>query len=241
MEKLGGFTKTGADEIPLTLLARAVKEKIKVYPKFLEPDYKNLISNYEDISIEKSVLGQLELANCEVSNEIDADVILIINNFIENQGEIVMKKSTKLFDREINPPDKPYIIADVRLANGADNNFVNKIMMLPADKNFLGYAGWNTSANTLGSLICGMKFAFVAIKQKKFDSEAFKKFETIRFLDDWAYQANIRQELTSPDSNTLYNNIKPYEKQVKGYLNTNFSTKYSFPWNRLFEVKVDIN
>ena len=31
IEKLGGKTKTGADEIPLTLLARALDKKIKVY------------------------------------------------------------------------------------------------------------------------------------------------------------------------------------------------------------------
>ena len=53
LENLGGFIKTGADEIPLTLLARAVKANIKVAPIFLEPDCKNLISNYEDVSIEK--------------------------------------------------------------------------------------------------------------------------------------------------------------------------------------------
>ena len=37
LEKLGGKTKTGADEIPLTLLARSIKKEIKIYPEFLDP------------------------------------------------------------------------------------------------------------------------------------------------------------------------------------------------------------
>ena len=61
MEDLGGFTKTGADEIPLSLLSRAISGDVKVCPIFLEPDCKNLISNYEDVSVEKSVTGQLIL------------------------------------------------------------------------------------------------------------------------------------------------------------------------------------
>ena len=45
LESLGGFTKTGADEIPLSLLSRAVQGEIKICPIFLEPEHKNLISN----------------------------------------------------------------------------------------------------------------------------------------------------------------------------------------------------
>ena len=44
---MGGLTKTGADEIPLTLLAAAINEPINVGIEFSEPDYINLISNYE--------------------------------------------------------------------------------------------------------------------------------------------------------------------------------------------------
>ena len=43
LEKLGGITKTGADEIPLTLLARSIKKALKVYPKFTEENFKNCI------------------------------------------------------------------------------------------------------------------------------------------------------------------------------------------------------
>ena len=98
LEALGGFTKTGADEIPLTLLARAIQGDMKVCPIFLEPD-KDLISKYEDVSVEKSVLGQLELANVRVGLQEDSDVLLYVNNFIEEQGEIVMGGKYRIFCR----------------------------------------------------------------------------------------------------------------------------------------------
>ena len=236
LEKLGGFTKTGADEIPLSLLSRAINGKIKICPIFLEPEYKHLISNYEDVSIEQSVKGQIELANCEITQEKDADIILFINNFKKHQGEIVMGVDTESFNREFVTPDKPYMIADVRFANGSDNNFVktffeNKIY----DKNFYGYSAWNTSANTLGSLICAAKIKFLALKYNK---ENFDKLQITRLLDDWAYQANVRQMLKTTDTNELTLLMKNYEQIVSNALNTDINVKYSYPWNRLFEVEI---
>jgi hypothetical protein len=239
LESLGGFTKTGADEIPLSLLSRSILGKVKIYPEFLEPDFKDLISNYEDVSIEQSVRGQIELAGCEVVEKENADIILFINNFKNNQGEIVMKVPTKEFEGSFKVPQKPYMIADVRFANGADNNFVqalfrNKIV----DENFLGYSAWNTSANTLGSLICAAKVKFLA---EKYNKSGFDKVQITRFLDDWGYQANVRQKLTSTNLEVLLLEMESHEKIIKNILNTEINVSYKFPWKRLFEVEIEFN
>lgn len=236
LENLGGFVKTGADEIPLTLLARAIQGKIKIAPIFTEASQKNLISNYEDVSIEKSVTGQIELAGCEVSELQNADMLLYVNNFKNHQGEIVMKRPTEPFSDVWNIPQKPYMVADVRFANGADNSLVNKLFEKGFDENFYGYSAWNTSANSLGSLICGAKVKFLA---KKYNDKEFKKLEIVRFLDDWAYQANVRQTLSKPDTTELTTKMEPFEKEVAKVLKTEFEVKYSFPWKRLFEVEVE--
>lgn len=233
LEKLGGFTKTGADEIPLSLFSRAINKKIKVAPIFLEDNQKHLISNYEDISIERSVLSQIELGEMEISTEENADVILIINNFKNHQGEIVMKKDTEAFSKKLILPKKPYAIADVRFANGSDNNFAKEVLN-NIDENFYGYSAWNTSANTIGSLLCAMKIKFNA---KKYSDKDFKKLQLTRFLDDWAYQANVRQQISEPK---ITDEMKPFENMLKEVFNIDFSTKYSFPWNRLFEIEVQI-
>ena len=232
LEKLGGFTKTGADEIPLTLFARAIQGKLKVCVEFTEPEYKNLISNYEDVSIEKSVMGQLSLANIEVVEPSQADLKLIVNNFKEHQGEIVMKRPTEPFSGNFELADN-IMIADVRNANGADNAFVECFINSKMNEKFYGYSAWNTSANTLGSLLCAGKVKYLS---KKYNHKAFQKLETIRLLDDWAYQANVRQTLTEP----CEIDMKNFEKRVANFVGANFKVKYSYPWNRLFEIEVGI-
>lgn len=239
LEKLGGQTKTGADEIPLTLMAKAIQKEVKICPIFLEPEDKKLISNYEDISVENSVKSQIELAGCKISDEQSADILLYVNNFKKHQGEIVMKVETEPFNKTFTAPDKPFMTADVRFANGADNNFVKELFKNNlADENFYGYSAWNTTANTLGSLICGAKIKFHA---QKYNSDAFKKLQLTRFLDDWAYQANIRQELSFPDTKILCNKIQKYKKFIENKLGTGeVNINYVYPWNRLFEVEIGI-
>ena len=248
LEKMGGFVKTGADEIPLSLLSRAVSDfyhlnmkldRIKIAPVFTEPECKNLISNYEDVSIEKSVLGQLELAGCEVCEPQQADILLYVNNFIDHQGEIVMKVNTVPYNKNFSVPSQAYMVGDVRFANGADSAFVKKLFENDFGENFYGYSAWNTSANSLGSLICA---AIVKFYAKNFDDLAFKKLQLVRFLDDWAYQANVRQEMVNPDVNIVTGKMRDYENLLcakLGIKDVNFS--YSFPWQRLFEIEVNVN
>ena len=237
LEKLGGFTKTGADEIPLSLLSRSLNKSLKIYPEFFEPEYKGLVSNYEDVSVENSVRGQIELGGCEVcGDKNNADLILYVNNFIDRQGEIVMGINTKSFEGEFKTPDKPYMTADVRFANGADNGFIRELFKNELkDEYFYGYSAWNTTANTLGSLICGAKVKFFA---KKYNKDNFKKLQVTRFSDDWAYQANVRQMLKKTDENELALLMREFEPAIRDVLKTDIDVKYSYPWHRLFEVEV---
>ena len=238
LEKLGGKIKTGADEIPLSLISRAINKDINVFIEYIEPDYKDKISNYEDLSIEKSVLGQLELGKFNIVENIEsADLVLMVNNFIEKQGELVMNWDTIPFNQDIKLPKKPYIIADLRYTNGSDNLFVEKILPQIDLVNFYGYAGWNTSANTLGSLLATAKVKFKSIK---YNDGVFKKSQLIRFLDDWAYQANVRKQIKQPCD--IDNLMTPYEECLKKILNCENikSINYVYPWNRKFEIQVNI-
>ena len=234
LEELGGKTKTGADEIPLTLLSRAIEKNIKVFVEFTEPNYKNCISNYEDVSIEKSVQGQLELGGFkQVFDKNEADLILLVNNFIEKQGELVMGWDTKPYNKNFVEPNKMYAIADVRFTNGADNNFVNDFIDKISLNKFYGYSAWNTSANSLGSLLAAIKVKFNA---KKYNDKAFKKLQIIRFLDDWAYQANVRGLIDMPMD--IKNLMQKYEQKLGKIFDYKTDFKYSFPWNRKFEVEI---
>jgi len=242
---LNALVKTGADEIPLSLLSRALAggRVIKIAPVFTQKDYTNRISKYEDVSVSDSVRGQIELAHCEVADVSDADIILVVNNFKQEQGELVMGVDVEGFDGEIELPQKPYLIADILNANGADNSFVKKFFEKQIDwDKFLGYAGWNTTGNTLGSALCCAIVKFLANNP---DEAAFKKVQAVRFLDDWAYQANVRKALKlrfdKPDIEALKTLMQPFEKTLQEKTGLDLSTtKYSYPWNRFFEIEVSV-
>lgn len=240
---LNALVKTGADEIPLSLLSRALAggRVIKIAPVFTQKDYTNRISKYEDVSVSDSVRGQIELAHCEVADVSDADIILVVNNFKQEQGELVMGVDVEGFDGEIELPQKPYLIADILNANGADNSFVKKFFEKQIDwDKFLGYAGWNTTGNTLGSALCCAIVKFLANNP---DEAAFKKVQAVRFLDDWAYQANVRKALKlrfdKPNIEALKTLMQPFEKTLQEKTGLDLTTtKYSYPWNRFFEIEI---
>lgn len=253
-KNLSALVKTGADEIPLTLLARAVcdynNKTPKISTKFLAPEYLYLVSNYEDISIEDSVNSQIELAGAKlVENDEESDLVLLVNNFEEHQGEIVMGVKTQPFSGQFSLPKKPYMLADVRFANGADNIFIEKLFKKHIDfDNFYGYSAWNTSANTLGSLLCAGIIRFFAVD---YNETTFKNLQMVRFLDDWGYQANVRQALRGkrdpvtgnwknirPDFRKLTKLMVPFEKRLQKVLRLKPQVKYKFPWKRFFEVEV---
>ncbi|MCR5261215.1 MAG: DUF4127 family protein [Candidatus Gastranaerophilales bacterium] len=241
-KRKNAFVKTGADEIPLTLLARCLTEgkNIKIAPVYTNPAEINLISNYEDISVQKSAESQILTAGASVSDVRNADLIMYVNNFKNHQGELVMDVETQGFDGHVEKFEKPYFAADILNANGSDNVFVEKLFENKFDDKFFGYAGWNTTGNTFGSAISAAICAYTA---ENADEEAFKKLQAVRFLDDWAYQANVRKYIKTQnitDIGEIKNCFKPYENTLSKILDYPVDAKYSLPWNRFFETEIEL-
>lgn len=239
------FVKTGADEIPLSLLSRAINKHkhIRIAPVYLNPKTINKISKYEDISVKESVESQIELAGGIVSDEKDTDLLLLVNNFNIEQGELVMNVYEPLFDKNIDIPDKPFFIVDILNANGSDNNFVKKLFEKEDLKEFYGYAAWNTTGNSLGSSI-STALTYYGAKQP--NKNAFKILQVVRFLDDWAYQANVRAQISSSEENLSNTVLKVSMKEFEKIIFEKFDVQktmvdYTFPWNRFFEIQVSLN
>ena len=238
------FIKTGADEIPLTLLSLAInkQKQIKIAPFYTNPNFINKISKYEDISVKKSVESQIEIAGGIVSDLEHCDMVLLVNNFKNEQGELVMNVNEPLFSGTIELPNKPYFIADILNANGSDNNFVKELFKQDDLKDFYGYAAWNTTGNTLGStLACALTY-YGALKP---DKNAFQKLQLTRFLDDWAYQANVREQIRDNSENLssllAKQKMKQYEDIIfKQFKIENLDISYKFPWDRFFEIEISI-
>ena len=255
------FVKTGADEIPLTLLCRAMnserERKIKVLPVFTCIEGTGEISNYEDITVFHSVKGQIELAGGEmiqdrislsdvkhidVEEKYGADLVLVVNNFEGKQGELVLGTEADKAGEAFTMPPIPFFVADIKNANGGDNYFVESLLKyLPSEK-FFGYAGWNTTGNSLGSAIA---CAFVRFNSERINRDIFNQLQATRFLDDWSYQANVRWELKeenkSLDLTVLKERMGVYEERVKRLFRIKDDISYGLPWNRSFEIEVEYN
>ncbi len=237
------LVKTGADEIPLSLLSRSIAygKGIRIAPVFTQPKYLGKISKYEDVPVLESVVSQITLAGCVVSDAQNADLILYINNFKTQQGEIVMGIYEEGYKGNVIGFDKPYFVADILNANGADNDFVENFLKKGFDfEKFYGYAAWNTTGNTLGSVICAALMRELSVNT---DLDAFKRLQMTRFLDDWAYQANVRQEVKKisdvPNERLVKSAMKQYEMLLDQKMLTSFyDIKYKFPWDRFFEIEV---
>ena len=245
--KLNALVKTGADEIPLTLLARALcKDKdIKINVEYTYPKSINKISRYEDISVKDCIEGQLSLAGCTISK--DSDLTFLVNNFENAQGDWVLGDLTNRYEKPLVLPEQNFFIADISNANGADNGFTEQLLSKKCPENLFGYCAYNTSANSAGCAILSAIVKFLAKKNGTYCDNAFKKLMFIRLLDDWAYQANVRKyirEAGNDFSKTLdekTKDMKKFENKIANYLNFDYNnTYYSLPWNRSFEVEINV-
>jgi len=254
---LSASVRTGADEIPLGLLSRALSEtkEIKLAPVYLENAKNSLsaISKYEDVSVTDCVSGQLKLAGVEAAALENADVVMFVNNFQTEQGDLVLGDRVNFirqdvfrkFKKMLKLMKKPYCIADINNANGADSNFIYYFLQSLPDKDFYGYAGYNTSANTIGCAICTAVVKYLAVS---YNENAFKKLQFIRLMDDWAYQANVRKGVreAGPDFKDGLEKSKGklsgFEKRTGEVLGISFNdVQYSLPWNRSFEIEIKVN
>lgn len=227
------IVKTGADEIPLTLLSRVFtsEKKLRIFPRYTQPEFTNKISKYEDISVGESVNSQIELAGAKVAKSLDdADFELLVNNFKNEQGELVMDVFESGFAENFELDNIPTAIADILNANGADNEFV-KTLFEKDWSNIIGYAGWNTTGNTLGSVIAIACATF-------FGKKNLNKALFTRFIDDWAYQANVRSKLKEENSFDTNAKMHPFVDKINQKLGTNYIPSYLYPWNRHFEIEV---
>ena len=67
----------------------------------------------------------------------------------------------------------------------------------------------------------------------------YEKLVLTRFLDDWAYQANIRQTLK--ETADITNQMQPYIEKAADFLKIPApKCTFDYPWMRLFEINVNI-
>lgn len=254
----------GIDQIGIIMLVRAITEDTWT-PKYVATVYAEgrgplTVPLYSDQPVGESINAQIMATGAIYTNDLDrADLVFVTNT----PSDGINKESTHPENLPFSSPanrrlvsqikelclQKPVALADVAYANGADNGFMHELYKQKAIFPLTSYAAWNTADNSIGFALA---FGLLAKNQT---AENREKLLKIRLLDDWYYQSNVKFELTDYFEKNNYNiyylnkqedmatkllDKKMHEFNLShGSLIENKFT-VTFPWNRLFEIEVDI-
>ena len=262
----------GIDEFGLLLLTRAVNdlkgETPTINVRFNRGKGSKIIPAYSDEEIGYSIDSAAAIAGGKIIDEPKfADFVLLVNtdpngktyqphnalpNFAVELDHKKFEKNAKHFANLVDEyvsAGYPVGVADIIFANGSDNALMQNLY----DKGLLyklqAYSGWNTATNSTG-------FALgTGILAKYMSNESKDRLLTRRYLDDWAYQANVRtligeQLFNSREGGIVYYNLGDQTPDVENrvtLLMREFAYKHlpplrylrdfqvTLPWNRMFE------
>ena len=191
----------GADEVELTLLARMVNAMSgrhpKVFVKYAAEKARELVPLYEGAALADTL--KYHILSAGYSRAL-RDIILAVTAPAGKMEEAEYQPSRQPgYYRERNIPEliefikkciregKVVSIADNAYANGGETSFVHLL-----DKNGLllklgGYAGWNTSANTIGTALAEAVDVFYF----GYGSQ-HQDFLIERYLEDCGYCSVVR-------------------------------------------------
>ena len=255
----------GADEVGMTLLSRAVCEyrgiSPKVYCEFAHENAPNVTPLYEDRPLGATLPFQIASAGCvSCDSYADADIILYLNYPAHSPVEVFEEKSAGYDERDLATftahiiksvrEGKVTALADGAFCNGGDKEFLRALNGEMDLRGLSAYAGWNTSSNTLGTVIC--QAVFVSLFG---DSAHQKRFLAERLYEDVGYCGYVRAYVTRdllPALGYDYFNAGERAGEVAGLVEKalvafmgeyfpNIAEVYriqtcQMPWRRMFEV-----
>ncbi len=251
----------GADQLALLLIARYHVDSNHLKPTFstLYPlgRAEDTIPTYESQPIGDTIAQHVTAVGGVMTHK-KPDILLAINTPLSSTGESgqfsnfgMQKESTTNFINQVEEAcmeEVPVAILDVYFANGSDNT----LMKLLYEKGLLysvaSYNGWNTASNTIGYSIAQ------AVLAPEMSEQDHKEMLITQFLDNWAYQANIRKGLIRLQKTLGEDPSKPVSAAIREEMIAQIqrfaqkelhinpaSVSAEFPWARLFEINLLIS
>jgi hypothetical protein len=256
----------GADQLGILMVARAINNaavRMPVVRVFYSPGVgPETVPSYEDVAVGRTVSDHIVAGGGLPLQSARADLVLAVNtpaDGVTHEAGSPLNRSkpgaatvafTAAVARELEDGQR-LAVADIAFANGADNALMADLAKRKLLFRLAAYSGWNTASNTMGCVISqGMLSASMPTSAKD-------QLLAVRLLDDWAYQANIRaavgNEVLFPAGGSWFylDELSPRittetDKRLRAFAAANFPAypldklKVSFPWNRMFEVRIDL-
>lgn len=257
----------GADQLGLLLITRASNDFNNYHPKItvIYPlgGGARTVPSYDGQEIGKTIKAHIEAVGGIITDKERPDLLLAVNTPLTTQTSEsasfenfpIMLDSTKIFLGQIEKAIQagiPVSIVDMAFSNGSDNTLVYGLYMDKIMYNLAAYNGWNTASNSVGYGVSQ------GILSKYMTADAHQRMLTTQYLDNWAYQANVRDYIARMQEKIKKNEEPQYyasinaelqsrtkeqlQRYAKDYLGVDPRTiQVTLPWNRLFEVYVDVH
>lgn len=256
----------GADQLGLLLITRASNDFNNYHPKItvIYPlgGGEKTVPRYDGQAIGKTITSHVEaIGGTMVDNE-RPDLLLAVNTPLTTsttesanfENFPIMLQSTRDFLTQIEKAvnlDIPVSIVDMAFSNGSDNTLVYGLYQDKMMYRLAAYNGWNTASNSVGYGIAQ------GVLSKYMTADAHRDMLTTQYLDNWAYQANVRdyiyrmqQKLEAGVVTQYYPTLNEElqsrtKEQLQRYASTYLgidpkTVDVTLPWQRLFEVYVDV-
>ena len=260
---------SGIDEIAMLLMARADSDFRGDLP-FISVAYnngagKNTIPGFSDEPIGDTVEAYIRcVGGLQVKKPDHADLFVLVNTLADGINPFSGSESNRFTVREdarcfADMTERavregyPVTVADLAFYNGADNAMMAELEKRRLLSELMSYGGWNTATNSLGTAIGqGLTARFTPYNGRQ-------QLLLTRYLDEWAYEANIRQILSGmlstfgPDASganlgsgldnagiACTNLTRDFMKEHMGSFAYDGDIKITLPWNRLFENRVEL-
>ena len=255
----------GADQLGLLLIARDHVDRNHLTPTF-EVIYPlggggETVPHYEDQKVEKTIAEHVVAVGGTMQTKGKPSVLLAVNTplgMVTGESEAfenfpMISRSTNEFLDHIQASMNqgvPVSIADIAYSNGSDNTLVYGLYQRDLLYKVSAYNGWNTASNTIGYAIAQ------GILGVHMDAQSHRNMLTQQYLDNWAYQANIRKDMYRMQESIRTDNVKytgTLNEALESYLGErvqDFAATYlkldprtvsaRFPWGRLFETDITV-
>ena len=263
----------GADEVGMVLISRMINQinnnKPKLFVEYGTPKGHLFVPMFEDREIYKTIEKQILSSGCEICKNIgEADGIFMFNtptldlkdaNITEGQCNILegeVRDIDGFVDKVVSyiKKNKKVSIADVAKINRGDSELINKLCEENVFFDLAGYAGWNTSSNTLGTSL-----AQLIININYGNSSSLQRHLALRVYEDVGYMDFARGYITDkelPKLNLNYFNsgkvkglvskmveekINEHVKEVAPQVYEKYQIEDCYmPWCRMFEVALKV-
>jgi len=270
-----------ADAAVNTLLARAINirenRRPLVFVKFASNVGGAVIPDYEDRLVGETIKYHILAAGGLVASSVsEADIVLMVNipsggmqdrwteidsgtdlpSTLEYDANRTLIELIEYADYAVSILNKSVVFADIAYCNGGDHLLFRLLRQKGLLWKIAGYAGWNTSSNSLGTCLpMGMIYNIYGCTKAHID------FLALRYLEDIGFSCYVRRDVILEElpqmegldsqnidgprgkvAKIVHTRLQKFADESLNEKSKKVEIKSCYmPWSRMFEVGMEVH